>query len=114
MFEAKQLQVRLGYMNSRATANLLKAGVLYCSTATDVRNHTAAVGAIIAKLREKARKMTPPVSSASYVAPRVTQVQQSLAVDICFIQGLVFLIWSGLISPGSHHGVRQQGYPIIP
>ncbi len=33
----------------------------------------------------------------SYVAPRVTQVQQSLAVDICFIKGLAFLI--GKLSP---------------
>ena len=46
MFEAKQLQVRLGYMNSRVTVNLLKVGVLYCRvTATDIRNHSAAVGA---------------------------------------------------------------------
>jgi hypothetical protein len=50
MFEAKQLQVRLGYMNSRATVNLLNAGLLNCRvTATDVRNHTAAAGAIIAE-----------------------------------------------------------------
>ena len=98
MFEAKQLQVRLGYMNSRATVNLLNAGVLNCRvTATDVRNHTAAAGAIIAEVRGKTRKMTPPASSVSYVAPRVTQVQQSLAVDICFIKGLAFLI--GKLSP---------------
>ena len=40
MFEAKQLQVRLVYMNSRATVNLLNAGMLNSRvTATDVRNH---------------------------------------------------------------------------
>ena len=98
MFEAKQLQVRLGYMNGRATVNLLNAGVLNCSvTATDVRNHTAAAGGIIAEIRGKTRKMTSTAASGSYVAPRVTQVQQSLAVDICYIKGLAFLI--GKLSP---------------
>ena len=81
---------RLGFMNSRAKVNLLNAGVLNCRvTATDVRNHTATAGAIIAEVRGKTRKMT---ASSSYVAPRVTQVQQSLAVDICFIKRLAYLI----------------------
>ena len=98
MFEAKQLQVRLGYMNSRAAVNVLNAGVLNCSvTATDVRNHEAAAGAIIAELRGKTRKLTPTAATASYVAPRVTQVQQSLGVDIFFIKKLPFLI--GVLSP---------------
>ena len=93
MYEARQLQIRLGYMNSRATVNLLNAGVLNCGvTATDVRNHTAAAGVIIAEVRGKTSKMTPTAASASYMAPRVTQVQQSLSVDIFFIKGLAFLI----------------------
>jgi hypothetical protein len=76
----------------------MNAGVLNCSvTATDVRNHTAAAGGIIAELRGKTRKMTSTAASGSYVAPRVTQVQQSLAVDICYIKGLAFLI--GKLSP---------------
>jgi hypothetical protein len=91
MFEAKQLQVRLEYMNSRATVNLLNAGVLnFRVTATDVRNHTAATGAIIAEVRGKTRKMTPTAASGSYVAPRVTQVQQSLAVDIFLLRSSHF------------------------
>ena len=85
--------IRLGNMNSRATVNLLNAGVLNCVvTATDVRNHTAATGVIIAEVRRKTSKMTPTAASASYMAPRVTQVQQSLPVDSFFIKGLAFLI----------------------
>lgn len=41
--------------------------------------------------------MTPTAASGSYVAPRITQVQQSLAVDIFFIKGLAFPI--GKLSP---------------
>ena len=43
-------------------------------------------------MQGKIRKMTPTAASGSYVAPRVAQVQQSLAVDIFFIKELAFLI----------------------
>jgi len=60
---------------------MLNSGV----TATDA-------GALIAEVRGKTSKMTPTAASASCMAPRGTQVQQSLSVDIFFIKGLAFLI----------------------
>ena len=45
----------------------------------------------LAALKGKTHRQAPKVSAA-ILAPRVTQVQQTLLIDIMFVRGLVFLL----------------------
>lgn len=97
MDNAVQLMQRLGHMGSGATIKLLNAGVLNCSvTATDVRNKDAAMGVSIPGLMGKTKKQKS-VSAGYVLAPRVTQVQQILHVDIIFVKKIPFLL--GVFTP---------------
>lgn len=89
---------RMGHMSERAGIKVLNAGVLNCkTTAADVRNVLAAKGPSIAALRGKTKRRASAAASGVVLVPRVTQVQQTLHVDIFFIKGLAFLL--GIMAP---------------
>ena len=89
---ARQLMARLAHASSQATIDMLDAGVTHCDvTKQDVRNADAIFGSSIAALKGKTHKLASTPASA-VIAPRVTQVQQILAVDIFFIKQLPFLL----------------------
>lgn len=97
MGQAEQLMQRLGHMTSAATVSLLNAGVQNCAvTATDVRNKDAAKGVSVAGLMGKTKKRQS-VSPGYIIAPRVTQVQQILHIDIIFVKKVPFLL--GVLTP---------------
>ena len=71
---------------------MLDAGLTHCAvTKQDVRNADAIFGSSIATLKGKTHKLTS-IPASAVIAPRVTQVQQILAVDIFFIKTLPFLL----------------------
>ena len=71
---------------------MLDTGLVNCNvTKQDVRNADAIFGSSIAALKGKTHKLTSLPASA-VVAPRVTQVQQILAVDIFFVKSLPYLL----------------------
>ena len=71
--------------------------MLNCSvTREDVRRADAIFGVSVASLKGKTNKLTS-VSAKVVLAPRVTQLQQVLSVDIFFVKKLVFLL--GVLSP---------------
>ena len=65
-------------------------------SATDVRNKDAAKGVSIAGLLGKTTKKKS-MSPGYVLAPRVTQVQQTLNVDIIFVNKVAFLF--GVFTP---------------
>ena len=94
---ARELMARLAHSSSQATIDMLDSGVANCVvTKQDVRNADAIYGPSIAALKGKTHKLTSTPAS-SLIAPRVTQVQQILAVDILFVRKLPFLL--GVLTP---------------
>jgi hypothetical protein len=98
---------RLGYASSQSVRRLLRHGVQNTKVLVpggrggnlvsgDVSNARAIFGPSVQALRGKTRRMAPMIQT-SVVAPRVTQVQQTMVVDIIFVKQLAFLI--GLLSP---------------
>jgi hypothetical protein len=80
--KAEQLMQRLGHMTSAATIGIINSGVQNCSvSASDIRNKDAAKGVSVAGLVGKTKKMKS-ISPGYVLAPRVTQVQQILSIDI--------------------------------
>ncbi len=63
---------------------------------TDVRNKDAANGVSIAELLEKTTKKAS-MSPGYVVAPRVTQAQQIISVDIIFVKNIAFFL--GMFTP---------------
>jgi hypothetical protein len=93
MDKAEQLMYRLNHMTSKATISLNNSGIQNCpASATDVRNTDAAKGVSIACLLGKTTK-GKSISPEYVLAPRVTQVQQILSIDIVFIKIVSFLLW---------------------
>ena len=89
---ARELMARLGYASSQATIDMLDAGMSNCDvTKQDVRNADAIFGSSIPALRGKTHKRASTPASP-VITPRVTQVQQILAVDLFFIKKLPFLL----------------------
>jgi predicted lactoylglutathione lyase len=89
---ARELMARLGHSSSQATIDMLDAGLTNCDiTKQDVRNADAIFGLSIPSLRGKTHKHAS-TSASPVIAPRVTQVQQILAVDIFFVKKLPFLL----------------------
>ena len=89
---ARELMARLAHASSQGTIGMLDTGLVNCDvTKQDVRNADAIFGSSIAALKGKTHKLTSLPASA-VVAPRVTQVQQILAVDIFFVKSLPFLL----------------------
>lgn len=83
---AVQLMARAGHMSSKAMIDVLKSGVLNCSvTPTDVRNAEAIYGRSVASLKGKTR-MHAPIAAVHVLAPRVTQVQQTMHLDLFFVK----------------------------
>ena len=94
---ARELMARLGNASSKATIDMLERGVMNCSvTKEDVRRADAIFGSSVASLKGKTNKLSSSAAAVT-IAPRVTQVQQILAVDIFFIKRLPFLL--GVMSP---------------
>lgn len=95
---ARDLMQRLGHQSSIATIDMLKhAPPLNCVvTVGDVKNADAIFGNSIPGLKGKTRKMASAPAGA-VIAPRVTQVQQILVVDIFFIKKIPFLL--GVLIP---------------
>ena len=89
---ARELMARLAHASSQATIDMLDAGLTHCDiTKQDVRNADAIFGSSIAALKGKTHKLAS-IPASAIIAPRVTQVQQILAVDIFFIKNLPFLL----------------------
>ena len=97
MDKAAQLAQRLGHATSKAVINIINSGVMNCPiSATDVRNKDAAKGVSIAGLLGKTTKKKS-MSPGYVLAPRVTQVQQILSVDIIFVKKIAFFL--GVFTP---------------
>ena len=109
MDKAEQLMQRLGHMTSKATISLINSGVQNCPvSASDVRNKDAAKGASVAGLLGKTTKRKS-YSPGYALAPRVTQVQQILSIDIIFVKMIPFLL--GVFTPlglGLVHFLRDR------
>ena len=88
---ARELMLNLAHASSVGTIDTLDSGVLNCAvTKTDIRNADAIFGTSIPSLKGKTVKRSS-VPSTIVVAPRVTQVQQIMAVDVFFVKKLPFL-----------------------
>ena len=86
---ARKVMARLAHASSQATIDILDSGLTHCDiTKQNVRNADAIFGSSIAALKGK----TPKLASIPASAPRVTQVQQILAVNIFCIKNLPFLL----------------------
>ena len=89
---ARQLMMSLAHASSAAMIDMLDAGILNCSvTKTDVRNADAIFGPSIPSLKGKTVKRASTISP-NVLAPRVTQVEQIMAVDIFFVKKLPFFL----------------------
>lgn len=79
---ARELMHSLAHTSSAAMIDMIDAGILTCTvTKTDVRNADAIFGPSIASLKSKTTKRSS-TTSPNILAPRVTQVELVLAVDI--------------------------------
>ena len=92
MDKVAQLAQRLSHVTSKPVINIINSRVMNCHiSSTDFRNKNAAKGASIAGLLSLTtkKKSMPP----GYVrAPRVTQVQRILNVDIIFVKKVAFFL----------------------
>jgi hypothetical protein len=89
---------RLSFPTSQSLVELIQSGGIMNNVVIvqDVRYADAIYGMSLQFLRGKSKKQAPTAARVS-LAPRVTQVQQSLAVDIMFIKKLPFLV--GVLVP---------------
>ena len=95
--KAEQFMQRLGHMTSAATIGIINSRVQNFSvSASDIRNKNAAKGVSVAGLVGKTKKMKS-ISPGYVLAPRVTQVQQILSIDIIFVKKVAFLL--GVLTP---------------
>jgi hypothetical protein len=79
-------------MTSAATIGIVNSGVQNCSvSAFDIRNNDVAKGVSVYGLVSKTKKMKS-VSPGYVLAPRVTQVQQIISIDIIFVKKVAFLL----------------------
>ena len=89
---------RLGQVSPQGAIDIVNGGVLNSSViATDVRNAISIHGTSLAALKGKTRRMTSTAARQQAVGPRVTQVQQTLDLDLFFVKQIPFLI--GVLSP---------------
>ena len=94
---AREMMARLGHASTQETIDMLQSGVLDCAvTKEDVRRADVIFGHSIASIKGKTNKKSS-VAANVVIAPRVTQKQQVLAVDIFFVKKLPFLL--GVMSP---------------
>ena len=83
--EARELQRRLGYPPAQVVAKVVGRGVLNNAvTAQSVRMAEAIFGPYVNAMRGNTRKMAS-MPAKVVLAPRVTQRQQALSVDVVFI-----------------------------
>ena len=95
---ALQFMERLGHISPQGAIDIVNGGVLNSPvTASDVRNAISINGPSLAALKGKTPRKTSSAARPQIVGPRVTQVQQSLDLDIFFVKQLAFLI--GVLSP---------------
>ncbi len=97
MCKADQLTQRLGHMTSAGTIGIINSGVQSCPvSASDIRNKAASKGVSATGILGKTKKMKS-VSPVFVLAPRVTQVQQVLIIDIVLVKKIAFLL--GVLTP---------------
>lgn len=95
--KAIDFQRALGYPSTKTTLQILSKGVVNCNvTASDVRNAEAIYGPSVAALKGKTKTKSAAIATP-VVAPRVTQVQQTMQADIMFIKGMPFVV--AVLSP---------------
>lgn len=111
--KAVLLKQRLGHASDQAVIDIMSKLHNCDVSTTDVKNATLIYGPSIPALKGKTKKQsvtrTPPI-----LAPRVTQVQQSVSVDVFFIKGIDFLI--GLASPLGYtfvEHIKDRSFPIV-
>jgi predicted phage tail protein len=95
---AVELMVRLGHASFETTIEMLnRGGLLNCPiTAHDVRVAQAMFGRSLASIKGKTRRYAA-AEVKQVLAPRVTQQQQVLHVDLFFVKHLVFML--GVLTP---------------
>ena len=87
----------LGHFSTVDAINIVNAGIQQCSiTAQDILRANAIHGPSIASLKGKTKKQAPTIAGVTLV-PRITQIQQTLHVDIFFVKKLPFLL--GIVKP---------------
>ena len=93
----RELMTRLAFSSSAAIISMINHGIMNSDvTAEDVHNADAIWGTGIEALKGKTNKKAS-IAATSVLAPRVTQVQQILTVDIFFVKKIPFLM--GLFIP---------------
>ena len=110
---ARDFQVsRLGHFPTHAVIDILNSGVLNCPvTPQDVLRAEKIYGPPIGALKGTTKKMASVISDST-LAPRMTQVEQILHVDIFFVKSIAFLV--GVMKPlglvmTSHLKDRSEG-----
>ena len=95
---ARHFQVLLlGHFPTHAVIDILNSGVLNCPVTTqDVLRAERIYGPPIAALKGKTKRMSSAISVAT-LAPRMTQQQQILHVDLFFVKSIAFLV--GVMTP---------------
>ena len=82
----------LGHFSTVDAINIINSGVQNCSiTAQDVLRANLIHGPSIASLKGKTKKRVSAIAGVTLV-PRVTQVQQTLHVDLFFVKQLSFIL----------------------
>jgi len=93
MSAALQFIECLGHISPQGAIDIVNGGVLNSTvTASDVRNAISIHGLSFAALKGKTHRKTSTAARQQIVGPRVTQVQQTLDLDIFFVKQLAFLI----------------------
>ena len=88
---------RLAFMPSSTAIAMISKGIMNCPvTSTAIRNADAIFGPSIPALKGKTQKKAS-VAAGQIVAPRVSQVEQVLGIDIMFVEKIPFLL--GVFSP---------------
>jgi len=95
---ARYFQVSLlGHFSTHSVIDILNSGVLNCPVTTqDVLRAERIYGAPIAALKGKMKRMSSTISKA-ILAPRVTQQQQILHVDLFYVKSIAFIL--GVLTP---------------
>ena len=88
----RDLMTRLAFTSSAALISMINHGINNSDvTAEVVHNADSIWGPAVQALEGKTNKLTS-IPAGSVIAPRVTQAQQILTVDIFFIKKILFLM----------------------
>jgi hypothetical protein len=89
---AREFLRYLGHATPKAVIDMIRGGMLNCPvTETDIQHAEAIFGPSIASLKGKTVKCIP-MRATAVLAPRVTQQEHILVLDIVFVESLSFLL----------------------